>query len=526
MAEPRDSAIKNASFAKRPLLGFLAPTAYVIIRLLLPPETFHDYWINFALIAETKTSISHEWFHPLYPFLLSLIASLRHAAGSAGSSLFAVQLLSLFGAAAYLWLIYQISYDFLQDELWAFLSSLLATASINLWICSMQPVADTLSIAMMLICLRRLFRTEAYTLKNVAVLGCMTGLAAGLNVACIVLAPVITVDILWREKSQRHQMKSTVAYLSIFVAAWGASYLPLLWKLWVVNRVGPLAIAHLLGVSTANIVTLTISGSLLDQWTQFKTTDAPQDMPYLFLLFFHAALLFLTYNSRSSLKRVVRVGIVYFVCAFIFFILCEPVNWFAHIMGLLIPVLAALLLVERRWSAVLMVALWASLVTQEGFEEGRFLPQQNPGFNEGRYIASRMTKRDLIVAVSEPDWEFSYFMMDKVPVAQALWPEDSHVSFGLIAAVPGEDLNDRIRKTLHAKGRVLLASDSLFRSSAIPRDRMDIHISELLHSFDHQFVIGEDIISPQRFHYYQLSLSARRLAASLARQNKGPRRFR
>lgn len=484
----------------------LIPAIFAALRLSFPPRSFDGYWINYALSAEAHFFVAHELFHPLYVLILGVFAAARHLLGFDGNSISAIQRLNVFGAMLCLGLVHEIVHEMTADRKLSVLAAALAAASKPLWLFSMQHDATTLSMAAILGCVYATIRCPASSLRSAVFLGAFCGAAAGLNTAALILVPVLSVEV-YLAHSLRGRMSRLLAFFFAFGAVLSAIYLLIFWKIKVFAGLEPLAAIDALLSSERTIVTILQSVSVTQQWNDFVTADITRDYPISFILVFHGMLLRLLLSPlgcNHRHRRLIRIGVLYFVCALLFFLACDPVNWFSHVYGILIPILFAL--IAGRIPVVISLMLVAGvLAARSEFDEARFLPDVNPGVSEARFIEESLTRQDLLVSISQPDWLFACLMMDKVPIVKIRWSEKSRDYFGVRSAVVGEELNWQISRVLKRRGKVILASDRLFRDSGITEQQMKEHIDVLLGSFARNFVIGAPLISPSGSHYYPIN---------------------
>ncbi len=496
----RDRALRHG--------GWLVAAAYGLARWSLPPRAFNSHAIMYALVAVTRTHNALEWFHPLYPPLLVALSGLRAALGLSGEPLRALQALSLAGAMANLVLVHRLARRVSGDDRVALLAALLATASINLWAWSMQTMPYTIATALVLWIADLALASPRPGARRAALLGALTGAAACFDTTCALAAVPLAADAV-ALYGLGATLLPAAAFAGAFLACLALGYLPLLLKLHALGGALPHGLGEFMASLPADIVPLGQSRSLAFQWGQFRASTAPVDAPYWLMAAFLAFLsLGPGRDPRASpaFKRLIRLGSWFFAAAALFFFVSDPHNRFLYAAGLFVAPLAALALARRRDRAAWVALLWLLLIGKNAAFPADYMPARNPGFDEARFVRAALSPRDLLIAASQPDWLFSYALDGKIPAVEVAWPRDAGDPFGYQRLPPGPRLNARIRATLCAKGRALLAPDRVFRSSLITSADMDAHLTALQRSFQGSFALGAPLVSPLGQRYYPLSL--------------------
>ncbi len=173
--------------------------------------------------------------------------------------------------------------------------------------------------------------------------------------------------------------------------------------------------------------------------------------------------------------------------------------------GILLAPAAAFL---PRWRAVALGACLAARAAA-GFEtrvpalETARLDRQRGALarREAAYVAEKLTRRDLLLQLSEPDRRFTEALDPAVPAAFFAWPDDNSPDgqgLGLAEAT------GRAAETLCRGGRVWLASDGLFRNPVIPAARMDGYAERVIRGLAKGMRLGRAEVSPDLIHYYPL----------------------
>ena len=106
-------------------------------------------------------------------------------------------------------------------------------------------------------------------------------------------------------------------------------------------------------------------------------------------------------------------------------------------------------------------AIWVALLAKNLARPPDYLPPSNLGFSEADFVASKLGRDDLVVALSEPDLLFQYELAGRVRLA---WSQDP------------APLRERAVTALRADRAVWLASDSLFRDERVPPAEMEARL--------------------------------------------------
>lgn len=506
------SNTKDPEASLNPVLkrsSWLIALAYGAAHLAFPPRAHNSHAVMYALIEEARAHNTLEWFHALYSPTLTVVKAVYHILGFQGPALFSLQLLSLFAALWHLWLIHRIALHAAKNQKVAAGAALLATASINLWAWSMQTTAYTLATAFMLCALLVMIKTPRYSKRKGALLGILTAIAAGYDIACLLLAPVVLVDIFMSAADGTEKKKASLAYLSALTLSLALCHVPLLMKLNALAYAFPASLPQFLERLPSDIIPLSQSKSLWSQLRGLNESTAPVDLPYWLLAVFFSVSAWRAYRNKNleeNKKRLIRSGALLFFSLFVFFLFCDPHNRFLYTCGLLFPVLAALPAASARRPLSIIFLLWATLVARNFLFPADYLPENNAGFTESKFLQTKINKQDLLVSISQPDWLLSYAVLGKIPVAQILWPEDANTSFGHILVTAGLPLNELMRSRLCAGGNVFMGTGDLFTNPAIPKSRMDNYVNLISETMQKDFFIGEPLASPQNMKYYPVTL--------------------
>lgn len=487
----------------------MIPLVYGIAHLLFPPRAFNSHAIMYALIEEAHAHNTLEWFHALYSPTLTIAKAVYHALGFQDPALFALQLLSLLAALGHLWLIHRIVLTAAQSKPLAAAAAILATASINLWAWSMQTTAYTLATALMLGAILVMMETARYSSRKSVLLGVLTALSAGYDIACLLLALVILLDLGMSNAGAAEKRKASLLYLFSLGLTLALCYAPLLIKLNSLGYAFPSTLPQFLDRLPSDIIPLSQSKSLRAQLSGLKYSTAPVDAPYWILSAFFILSGWLAYRSKTLdeiQRRLLRSGALLFFLLFSFFLFCDPHNRFLYSCGLLFPALAPLLLARVGRPLAAIALLWLALVAKNYAYPADYLPENNAGFTEAEFLQSQIGRQDLLVSISQPDWLFSYAVLGKLPVAQVLWPEDANTSFGHILVTAGTPLNELMRSRLCSGGKVFVGTGDLFSNPVILKPRMDEYVNLISETMQKDFFIGEPLSSPQDMKYYPVTL--------------------
>lgn len=459
------------------LRGLFFAFFYGAVRWLWRPELVNTHAIMYALVAESPGSNTLELFHPLWVPALKLLAASRRALGFEGNALMLFELFCLAGAVAHLFLLHRLALKTLKDETLAFAAALVATASINLWAWSTQTMPYTWATAAILAVFCELVEPGEWTRRRSARMGLLTGVAMGLDTAAVALIPAAAVEW-WTRKGQRRKFVPIFSYaltLAITVVACYAPYL-------AIGRELPRGFGEMLANLPPDIRTLYATKSVAAQFKVWAASTAPKDYPWFALaaLWYYAWL-----RRRSEDGPLVRSSLVFAGGVLVFFLVNDPHNRFLYAAGLTTPVLAAWAVRRRKKPELWLLGLWAALIAKNAAFPADYLPKENLGFSEARFVRASLGANDLLASFSEPDWLFMYALEAAVPVVRA-----------------GPGLNEAARRTLCAGGKVWLASDSLFRDPSVkPGDD-----KRLLDSLRGTLRLGEAVVSPSDQHYYPLSV--------------------
>jgi hypothetical protein len=481
----------------------IVPLLYALVRLLVAPRVYDEYATLYPLIVEFGTTNAHEIFHPLYVPILQLLGRLAVLVGYTGLSLPVFQFFSLAGAVAQLWLVSRIAFEIFGELRPAIAAAGVATASQNLWFWSMQTMPYTWAAAALLGCAWALMRARSFTPREAAGLGILTGLAVGLNVACVALVPVVLIEMYLSEKNGRRAAEPAALYLGLSLCGALAAFAPFV----LMGRYPHGAIFERVWNSSVDMEPFYQTRSVSWQLRELFAAGVPEDMPLWILTAFFALLSWTAWRKNGwpgPQRKAVRVGALLFAAVAVFFFLNDPRNRFLFSAALLFPVLVVVALSRLGRPAAAAALVWAALVARNAFFSAAYLPASNPGFDEARFVRGRLGPRDLLLALAAPDWFFTYALHGAVPVARLRGRGERDDAADAYA--PGPDLNARLRRTLCSGGRVVLASDALFRPGNLSPEDFDAAASALLAGLRGDFALGEPLVSPAGQHYYPISL--------------------
>lgn len=496
----------------RRVAPWLAPALFVAARLALPPPGPNTHTFMYPLVEAAGAYNTLEPFHPLYPLLVGVLRRLWELLGGQGPALPAIYAASLAAGAAHLALLYRAARLAFRRADLALGAALIGAASANLWSWSLQSSAYNFATACLLAAICVLLGTRRLGPREALAAGLWTGLAAGFDLAAVLLLLPVAVEF------ARRARPGAPPASSFALLALGAALPPLLglgallMRLVALGWPFPPTLSGLLGSLPSDIVPLWVSWDPLRQLRVLWECDAPSDWPRLVPL----AILAAAWPLRG--RPLWRLGAGFWLVIQLFYLACDPHNRFVYAGGLLLPALLAGALARLRARALpAACAAAALLVARNIIDPPKYASAGIPGLAEAEFLAERLGPRDLIVGVSEPDWTISYGLAGRVPVLALAWPEaagapriDRYWGPALPASRPGfgherrpygPELDAAIARTLCAGGRVVFAADALFRSSGLERARLDAEAERVYGELSERFLAAPLWVSPQGQHY-------------------------
>lgn len=465
-------------------IGVLVAVAWAAVRVAFPPPGHNTHTIMYPLVEAAGSYNTLEPFHPLYHPVVALGRRAWEAFGGVGPALPLLQLVSLLAGMANLVLMHRLVRRLGGKDGAAAGAAILLATSQNLWAWSSQTTSYTLSTAFILAAASVVLGRERLASKEWFWAGVFAGVAACFDTA----AGLIAVPCLWEA---RHSRKNVAAFgggaLSILAVSYGMFVLRLSSLDWPFEP----TLHGFLASLPKDIIPLWKSGDLPGTFRRFASSDAPVDFLWL-----AGPLVLALYPGKR--ERLWRLAAAHFAAVLLFFFLNDTGNRFFYSAALLIPALAALAW-PARWPAMAAAALAFDLL-----HPPLYAPEGNPSFLEADYVASELGPRDLLVALSDPDWLLGYGLQGRVPVLKLARPGDEAARFGQRAAplAAAEPLMD---ETLCAGGRVLFAPDALYRSALLAPAALDAEARRLVSRWEKRYAAGEALVSPQGQHYMPLA---------------------
>lgn len=465
---------------------WLIAVAWAAVRLAFPPPGHNTHTIMYPLVEAAGSYNTLEPFHPLYVPVVALVRRAWEAAGGTGPALPALQLLSLLAGMANLVLIHRLALRLTGKEGAAAGAAVLAATGQNLWAWSLQTTSYTLATAFALAASERALVGGRPSLRGALWSGACAGLAASFDTA----AGLIAAPLLWEA---RHSRREAAAFLGALAAVLLGSYAALFWRLSGLGWPFPPTLQGLLSSLPRDIVPLWRSGDLPGQLRALLRSDAPLD------LFFLAAPLLVGLYPRTLDPRPRRFAAAFFSAVLAFFFANDPGNRFLYAGALFMPLLAVLAR-PKAWPALAAASLLFNAV-----HPPRYAARGNPSFDEADFLAARLGPRDLLVALSDPDWLLAYGLRGRVPVLKLARPGDASARFGQAVAPAGAPAERLMDETLCRGGRVLFAPDALYRSSLLDAASLQKDAQALVARWSQRYAPGPALVSPQGQHYMPLS---------------------
>ncbi len=448
-----------------------------------------------------------EPFHPLLPLLIGLIRRAWEMAGGVGPALPGLLMASLTAGCAHLVLIHRLARRVSGSGELALGAALIAAASANLWSWSLQSCAYNFSTAALLGATLVLVEREAVSARDAAWAGLLVGTAAAFDSAAGLALLLVGVELFRRgEKgASRAAMCAACAGAALVPAAVG--YAAMLWRFSLHGWPFQPSIAGFMDSLPSEIVPVWVSRDLSAQLGAYWNSDAPSDWPRLVPVLILAASLRPARVLGWRGAVLWRLGAGLWALISIFYFACDPANRFVYAGGLLLPALLALTLARRTPAWAWCAAAAALLVVRSVQSPPEYAPGINLGLEEARYLASRLGPKDLILALSEPDWSLSYGLAKRVPIIALRTEEKTETGpgYGERREPYGAALESELEARICAGGQVIFAADKMFRSRDAGAKAVDARAVDIFERLKKRVIIESAWVSPRGQHYFPLS---------------------
>ena len=188
----------------------------------------------------------------------------------------------------------------------------------------------------------------------------------------------------------------------------------------------------------------------------------------------------------------------------LFFFINDPHNRFIYASTLLLPALFAIAARKTRRPLLLCACAAACLALWHAFDPPDYAPKGTPGFAESRFLADRIGRDDALVALSDPDWVFSYAWNGRSRVLKIARPRDERAHFGeeLIHTLP--ELEGKLDQIVCSGHKALFAADSLFRSTLLDAETLDAEAERIFRALQRRYSVGDALISADGQRYFPL----------------------
>ena len=251
-----------------------------------------------------------------------------------------------------------------------------------------------------------------------------------------------------------------------------------------------------------DIVPLWQSRNFWGQVHGWAASTAPLDIPLWAAL---ALVLGSGAAAKSwSEKALWRLGAALWALVSIFFFINDPHNRFIYASAVLLPGLFALAALRLKRPLALAAAAAASLAVWHVLIPPQYATDDILGLAEARFLSDRLGPQDILVALSDPDWVFSYAFGRHARVLKIARSGDGPQRFGAEAAMPGTDLERRLDEVVCGGNRALFAADALFRSSGRDSTELDAEARKIFDRFSRRYIVAPAWVSPRGQHYFPL----------------------
>ncbi len=481
--------------------GFVA-AAWAGVRLALPPPGHNTHTLMYPLVEAGGGYNTLEPFHALYMPVVTATRRLWELCGAPPPALPALQAVSLLAGAANIILLYRLVRRATGSASAALGAALILAASANLWSWSLMTTSYTLSTFCLLAAADRLLMRERLDSRDAAMTGLLIGFAAGFDTAAGVAAFPASYE-LWR---RRAPASSPAVVWSVFAA--GVS-LPILAGLGLLifrlrAQGWPFAptVAGFLGSLPHDIVPLWRSLDAAAQIRRWASSTSPLDLPVWACL---AVVVWAGRAAKSwSEKALWRLGAALWALITLFFFINDPHNRFIYAGATLLPGLFALAAARAKRPLALCAAAAAGLGLWHKFVPPAYTVDDNLGFAEARFLRERLGREDLLVALSDPDWVFSYAFGGRARVIKLVGIGDGEARFGAEASASGAALERRLDPALCAGRKAVFAADALFRSTRREPKALDAEARTIFAGLSKRYIVDPAWISPRGQHYHPL----------------------
>ncbi len=471
-------------------------------RLAFPPDGHNTHTLMYPLVEAAGGYNTLEPFHTLYMPLVTGARRLWELCGAAPPALPGIQAVSLLAGAANIVLLHRVVRRATGSADAALGAALILAVSANLWSWGLMTTSYTLSTLCLLAAADRLVARERLGARDAAWAGLWIGCAAGLDTA----AGVAALAAAWELERRRDSAADPASVRSEFAAAAAAPVLIGLAlfarRLSVLGWPFPPTPAGLIASLPYDIVPLWKSRDLVGQIRGWAASTAPLDAP----LWAAAAVVAWAWKSARtwSEKALCRFGAALWALTSFFFFVNDPHNRFVYAGMTLLPGLFALAALRAKRPLALCAAAAAALAAWHAVSPPFYAVGDILGFAEARFLRARLGREDVLVALSEPDWVFSYAYGGRSRVIKLATPDDAASSFGAEPVRTGEELARLLDPAVCGGKTALFAADVLFRSTRRPPDELDDQAREVFTALSKRYVLSPAWISPRGQHYFPI----------------------
>ena len=480
----------------------LVAAAWAAARLVWPPSGYNTHAIMYPVVEAAGGYNTLEPFHSLYPPLVALTRQCWERGRFAGPALPALQAVSLIAGAANLVLLHRAARRATGSLDAALGAALIGAVSANLWAWSLMTTSYTLATACLLAAAGRLLDRERLDPQDAAWTGLWVGLAAGFDAAAACAALPAAYELARRRAPHARTAIQWAAFGGAFAAPAAIGLAVLARRLARMGWPFPPTPTGFIESLPGDIVPLWQSWDLTGQIRAWAVSQAPLDLP---LWAAAAGILAAGAAAKNWSERALwRQGAAIWSLTSLFFFLNDPHNRFVYSGGLLLPAMFAAWAARRgrplAWSAAaaLVLGVWHAVVPPQYFAD-----HEIAGFAEARFLGGSLRAGDLLVALAEPDWTFSYAFARRARVVRVGRPGEEADRFGMEAA-SGDELERKIDAVLCAGGQAVFAADAQFRPSQLEPAALDEEARVLFRRFSLRYRVVPAWISPGGQRYFPL----------------------
>lgn len=479
----------------------MTAAAWAGARLAFPPPGHNTHTLMYPLVEAAGGYNTLEPFHALYMPIVAGARRVWELCGAPPPALPALQAISLFAGAANIVLLHRVVRRATGSADTALGAALILAASANLWSWSLMTTSYTLSTACLLAAADRLLARDLLDARDAAWAGLWVGLAAGFDTASGAAALAAAYELRRRRAPSARPAAAGFAFAAGLAAPVLAASALFVFRLRGLGWPFPPTFAGLLASLPNDIVPLWRSRDLAGQVHGWAASTAPLDLP---LWAAAAVVLWAGKAARSrSEKALWRLGAALWALISLFFFLNDPHNRFIYAGGTLLPGLFALAALRAKRPLALCAAaaaglgLWHALVPP-------FYAVDNLGFAEARFLRERLAREDVLVALSDPDWVFSYAFGGRARVIKLVGIGDAEAQFGAETSAPGQPLERRLDAALCAGKKAVFAADALFRSTRRAPAALETEGEDVFRRLSKRYIVDPAWISPRGQHYFPL----------------------